>query len=148
MDLIRNDELLDLAELREGPCLSIFIPTVRATAETLQNPTRLKNQIRQAERLLEERSVRSTHARELLEPLRDLLDRFEFWQHQSDGLALFRAPGFFRYYRLPVPFRDAAYAGNRFHTKPLLRMLGAGQFFVLAVGQHAVRLLEGTRHTI
>ena len=40
-------------------------------------------------------------------------------------------------------------AGDRFHLKPLLPLLtGDGRFYVLAVSQNAVRLLQGTRHSI
>jgi hypothetical protein len=134
---------------RPGPCLSIFLPTERAGAETLQNPIRLKNLLRTAEELLVERGARKSEIDLLLEPLRGLLEDHDFWQHQSEGLAVFRAPDLLRAYRLPLPFAELVVVEARFHLKPLFPLFdGDGRFYVLALSMNEVRLLAGTRWTI
>ncbi len=144
-----REEVRDLLEHRSGPCVSIFLPTVQAGAETLQNPIRLKNLLRAAEELLAERGTRRTELDELLEPLRALVGDGEFWQHQSAGLALFRAPDLLRGYRLPLPFAELAVVEDRFYLKPLFPLLdGDGRFYVLALSMSDVRLLEGTRGSV
>jgi hypothetical protein len=87
---------------------------------------------------------------ELLSPGEKLLDDTPFWQHQSDGLAVFFSAGFFRLYRAPVTFKElSVVASHRFYIKPLLPLLaGNGRFYVLAVSQKNVRLLQGTHYAI
>ncbi len=138
-----------LLEPRPGPCLSIFLPTVRVGAETLQNPIRFKNLLRSAEGALLERGVEKNDVELLLEPLRELLADHEFWQHQIAGLVVFRAPDLLRAYRLPLPLPELAVVEDHFRLKPLLPLFdGDGRFYVLALSMNQVRLFEGTRWSI
>jgi hypothetical protein len=85
----------------------------------------------------------------LLAPVSRLLDDYAFWQHQSAGLALFVAPDVFRAYCLPLPLAELVVVSKRFHLKPLLPLLsGDGQFYILALSQNQVRVLECTRHSV
>jgi len=49
MNLVSRNELKDLMERHQGPCVSIFLPTHRAGKEIQQGPIRLKNLLREAE---------------------------------------------------------------------------------------------------
>jgi hypothetical protein len=70
-----------------------------------------------------------------------------FWQHQSDGLALFLSSAGLSSYRVPLSFNELVVVSKRYHLKPMFQLLtGDGLFFVLAISQNAVRLLECTRH--
>jgi hypothetical protein len=81
----------------------------------------------------------------VLAPLRRLVNDGLFWQHQSDGLALYSRPGWWRALRVPLDLPELAVV-DRFHISPLLPLLtGDGHFFVLALSQNQIRLLEGTR---
>jgi hypothetical protein len=72
-----------------------------------------------------------------------------FWRHQSDGLAIFLSSGFSRYYRLPLGFEELLVVAEHFHIKPLLPLLsGDGQFYVLAISQNEIRLLQSTRYSV
>lgn len=140
-------ELLDGAA--DGPCVSIFLPTVRAGSETQQNPVRFKNLLRETAGRLEARGLDKKAIDELLAPARKLVDDFDFWQHQEDGLAVFLAPGFLRTYRLPLAFKELAAAEDRFHLKSLLPLFNVeGRFFILALSQKRVRLLTGDRRRV
>ena len=150
MDLLARRELEGLILEREGPCVSIFLPTHRAGAETQQDPIRLKNLLGEArERLVAAKGVRPTEADEVLRPARGLLSDDIFWRYQDDGLALFLSPGAFRSYRLPLGFEELAVVADRYHLKPLLPLLaGDGRFYVLALSQNEVRLLGATRRSV
>ena len=149
MELLSRAELETLIEEPEGLCVSIFLPTHRAGAQTQQDPIRLKNLLRQAEEQLLLKELRAPEAKELLGPARELLDDSVFWRYQSEGLAVFLSPGVFRYYRLPLNFEDLVVVADRYHLKPLLPLLtGDGQFYVLALSQNEVRLLRATRHSV
>lgn len=149
MDLLTLDELKALVGQNIGACASLFMPTHRTGAETRQDPIRFKNLLGQAEEGLRALGLRSPQARELLEPARKLLVDSAFWWHQSDGLAVFAAANLFRFYRLPLDFAELVVVGERCHVKPLLPLfMGDGHFFVLALSQNQIRLLEGTRYSV
>jgi hypothetical protein len=93
--------------------------------------------------------LRSPGVQEFLEPGLKLLEDIPFWQDQSDGLAVFLAPEVFHYYRLPLSFEELVVVGDRFHLKPLLPLLsGDGRFYVLALSQNEVRLLQGSQYCV
>jgi hypothetical protein len=127
----------------------VFLPTHRAGPEVQQAPIRLKNLLRQATDALKSDGVRAPEIDRLLAPLRRLLDDRLFWQYQSDGLALFSRPGWWRSFRVPLDLPELAVVDDRFHVSPLLPLLaGDGHFFVLALSQNQIRLLEGTRDRV
>jgi hypothetical protein len=78
-----------------------------------------------------------------------LLTDSHFWQHQGDGLAVFISPRIFRYYRLPYGFEELVVVTERFHIKPLLPLFSEdGVFYILAISQNRVRLLQCTRYHV
>jgi hypothetical protein len=148
-DIALEDELKTLIQQKDGPCVSIFMPTHRAGLETQQDPVRFKNLIRQALDKLVEGDMRLPEAQALLAPANDLLDDNFLWRHQSEGLALFVSPEIFRYYRVPLSLAENTVVNSRFHLKPLLPLLGSdGNFYILALSQKDVRMLECTRYSI
>ncbi|MFP3868369.1 MAG: hypothetical protein ACLFUU_09430 [Desulfobacteraceae bacterium] len=149
MELFTRNELHTLAEIQEKPCVSIYMPTHRIPAETSQDRIRLKNLLRQAEEDLQQYGLRAPEAQALLEPAEKLLTQMPFWQRQKDGLAMFLAPEFLRYYMLPATFDELTVVTDRFHLKPLLSLLsGDGSFYILALSQKGIRLLQGTRFRV
>jgi Bacterial archaeo-eukaryotic release factor family 3 len=146
MDAIRRTDLERLALQGGGPCVSVFLPTHRAGPEVQQGPIRLKNLLGEATEALQADGVKAPMIKRLLAPLRQLLDDGLFWQYQSDGLALFSHPGWWRSLRIPLDLPELVVVADRFHVSPLLPLLtGDGHFFVLALSQNQIRLLEGTR---
>lgn len=150
MSVLSIEELKAVATIPKNPCVSIFLPTHKAGPDIRQDPIRFKNLMKQAEeRLIEdENGFDHTDAVRLLEPARDL-DHEDFWRHQDAGLALFIAPGFFRYYRMPLEFEEVVVVSDRFHLKPLLPLLnGDGRFYLLDLSQEGIKLFEGSRYSI
>ena len=142
MQIFIKNELSTLATSRQGPFVSIYMPTHRIPMEIQQDRLRLKNLLRQAEDALIARGLRSPDAKALLEPAEKLLLQTLFWKGQKDGLAVFLAPGFVRYYPLPVDFPELVIVGERFHLKPLLTLVGGGEFYILALSQNQVRFFQ------
>jgi hypothetical protein len=132
--------------------VSLYIPTARCgVASTQQNPIRFKNALRQAEERLLACGVRPLETRAILEPAAHLLQHTDFWRRQSDGLAVFLSSDTSRcrFYCLPLAFDELVVVTNRLHLKPLLPLLnGDGQFYVLALSQNDVRLLQCTRYSV
>lgn len=149
MNVLSKDDLTTLLEGRPGWHISMFMPMIQRGAETQQNPIRCKTLLRQAEEQLLARGVSPQEAQALVQPVQQLLADHIFWQRQKQGLALFLARQTVREYRIPFPLDELVVVTHRFHIKPLLPLLSSdGHFFVLALSQKEVRLLQGTRYSV
>jgi hypothetical protein len=146
MPILSQEELKTVIAESKRPSISIFLPTHRAGPEIEQDPIRLKNLLKQAEDKLVAEGQRPAEARELIAPVSALLDDAAFWRHQADGLAMFRSRNVFRIYRLPIELQEFVTVSDRFYVNPLLPLLvNDARFYVLALSQKAVRLLECSR---
>lgn len=149
VDNLSHDDLEGFAQHRAQPCISIFMRTFQAAADVQQNPIRLRDLLKDAEKQLTAQGMRNPDAMELLAPAYDLFGRSDFWETQSKGLAIFLSRDTFRHFRLPVQFSDRVVVNNRFNIKPLLSVLhDDGTFYVLALDQKDIRLLQGSRDNI
>ncbi|MBI5961093.1 MAG: hypothetical protein HY866_20305 [Chloroflexi bacterium] len=149
MDSLTREALTALLETEGEWCVSVLLPTMRTGTEVQQNPIRFKNLVREAENQLAQLNVRTPDIETLLKPAHALLNDAEIWRQMGDGMAFFSAPGYSSALRLPVHFDELVVVKRRFHLKPLLELLSNdGQFFVLALSQDRIRLLEGTRHSV
>jgi len=147
MELLRREDIKLLAEVDGGPCVSIYCPTFRGGAEARQGPIRLKNQLREVEQQLATAGLEAGEARRLLEPAQKLIDDYDFWQHQSEGLAIFLCKDVFRCYKVPLNVQELVVVTDHLHIKPLLQLfMDDGHYYVLALSQKAVRLLLCTKH--
>jgi hypothetical protein len=149
MEILTKDKLSSLMEKTGQPLISLYLPTHRVGREVQQDPIRFKNLLSQAERRLADEGLRQPEINDNLKQAQDLLQDGEFWQHLSDGLALFFTEDFMEIFRLPISFEPLLVIADRFHLKPLLPLLSRnGHFFVLALSQKQVRLLEGSLFSI
>ena len=149
MNAFSQDELKALMGKHQGLCISIFMPTFRTGAESQQNQIRFRNLLRTAEEKLLAGGLRPQEIKELLEPAQALPGNVLFWRRQSDGLAFFLSADCFRCFCLPAAFDELIVVADRFHIKPLLPVLsGEGRFYILALSQKEIRLLEGTRQNV
>ena len=149
MDILKQSDLKELIETPKEWCVSIYLPTHRFGREQQQDPIRFKNLITRAQERLVESGLRRPEAQDLMRPAESLLEDKDFWQHQSDGLAVFLAPDFLRIYRLPSKFDELMVIADNFQIKPVLPLLTEnGQFYILALSLNEIRLLLGTRDTV
>ncbi|MFP4348702.1 MAG: hypothetical protein ACLFQY_10485 [Desulfococcaceae bacterium] len=149
MDIFTRDDLKELIEKQNGPCLSLYMPTYRGWKDAQQNPIRFKNLLNKAEDMWKAVSSEKKVPNDIFEPARNLVEDFSFWQYQSDGFAMFLSDGVARTYRLPVEFDEVTVVTERFHMKPVLPYLSKdNRFFILAVSQNRIRFFQCTRHKI
>ncbi|MDD2603747.1 MAG: hypothetical protein RBR20_05645 [Desulfobacterales bacterium] len=149
MDRITLEELKEtFLEARFPWCVSIYMPTHRAGREAEQDPIRFKNLLRETENRFLTQGLRSPEARERIKEAHQLLQDGGFWKRRSNGLAVFLSDEGLRAFRLPVPFEETLVVSDRYHVKPLLPLLTRNnRFFILALSQNQIRLLEATDHT-
>lgn len=144
---VLDTDFINLALESPGPWVSILLPTYRTGRETLMARDQFSNLLGLAEGKLVESGFEDIDG--LLAQARELSDDWGFWQQQSDGLAVYAAPGVFRTFRLPRRLPDEVYVGDypRFH--PVADLLSdRGTFYILALASNSVRLLEGTRASV
>lgn len=149
MDILTRMQLEQLMKKEQKWCVSIYLPTHRTGSEAQQDPIRLRNLLSEAENQLSVKGVGRRDIQEMLEPASKLLQDSTFWQHQSDGLAIFLTPNSADYYLLPLKLNELVVVEDYFYINPLLPLFtGDGQFYILALSQNNVRLLIGTRDSI
>lgn len=139
--------LKQLLAVQETPCLSLYQPTHRSFPEREQDPIRYKQLVRQLEESLTKQGFKDSKT--LLKPFQNLIDDTDFWNSNRDGLAVFGAPGYFKFFRLQRKVPELAVANDRMHVKPLLRIAqSADRYQILALTMDSVRLYEGNRDGI
>lgn len=146
MTLISMNDLRQLMDTEENCCISIYMPAHSEKAEIEKDQIRFKNLIRKAEKSFDELEPSAKARDQALTRGRQLLEEISFWRKSGDGLAAFWSVEQFQPYRLPLKFEELLVAAPRFHIKPLLPLFSSdGQFFVLALSQNEVRMLQCTR---
>ena len=149
---VLGDIDISMADIRrlaqvEGPCVSLFLPTQSSGAETMQGPIRLGNLVEAADREMGAAGVSKRERWNMLDPIRRLKEDFDFWQHQSLGLAIFSAPSEIVILRVRAPLEEEATVSRHFRIRPLLPFIsGQSTFFLLALTENDVRLFEATAH--
>jgi hypothetical protein len=145
METICLNDVKKLISTDGGAHVSVFMPTHHRGGEDQQDPIRLRNLLRQAEEKLVVKGMRAAEARSMLKPVETLLTDNLFWRQQSDGLALFLDSSQYFYFRLPVILKEEVGVGERFYIKPVVSLLSdCGWFYVLAISQNEIRLLQCT----
>ncbi|MFO7696952.1 MAG: hypothetical protein R6X16_07330 [Anaerolineae bacterium] len=149
MDIFTVWDLQTLIESQSGPCVSLYMPIHTRGYNEEQDPIRFRNLLREAEERLMAQGLRTPDVRAILGPAEALLQDPLFWSSGGDGLALFASPGQFHSYRLALDLAELVVVASRFHVKPLMPFLASdGHYYILALSQKQVRLLEATRHTV
>jgi hypothetical protein len=148
MRQITRRQLNDLLAEHESPCVSLYQPTHRQHPENQQDPIRFGNLLRRMRDSLEQaHSVRLSRA--LADGLQPLVEDEAFWNHRTEGLAAFSAPGVLHVFDLQRPVEELLVVADRFHVKPLLRILqSADRYQVLCIDLEKARLLEGNRYAL
>lgn len=149
MDVLKKTDLQELVDMPGKWHVSIYMPTHRTGREQQQDPIRLKNLLADAEKKLVEYEVRRPEVEKMLRPAEELLLLRDFWQHQSEGLAIFLSEDHSKVYRLPDRFDEMVVVSNGFYVKPILPLLnGNGNFYLLVLNLNQVRLFHATRDNL
>jgi hypothetical protein len=141
-------QLLSLLDKHGPPCISLYQFTHRHHPDSLQDPIRYRNLLREMEGSLlqkyDKREVRS-----LLEKFQPLSHDDEFWNHRTDGLAMLAAPDMFEVFELQRPVQENLIVADTFYLKPLLRISqSADRFQVLCLTRDRASLYEGNRDAL
>ncbi len=140
---LRKEIVPDLVHTA-GPCITLLLPPYRP-GETSEPPAALlKSDLQAAARQLAARKVPEQAIGELLEPLRQLSHEEESLAGAVSARIIFRSPGVFRQFELPIPPspEQACTVGGCFWIRPILASLALpSTVYVLEVTKKAVTLL-------
>lgn len=146
--------LLNNFQNSDTPCVSIYLPTYRY-GSAQEDRIRYKNALAEAIVQLTDGSIfyknelNKKDAITFLAPAFDLLENDDFWNHLSDGLAVFIGKDHFSYFVTPLEFPEFVHAHDHFYLRHMMPMLNKNnKFFVLALSQNEVRFFEGNEMSI
>lgn len=149
MFFFTREQLHELMQIRQFPCLSFYLPVEKVGADTRVGAKILRKMIKNAEDILKEKGVRTPQVEKMLTPVNALLDDALFWENQNLGLALFVNEQGMTQHRLPIRFAEALQVSDRFLVRPLLSMVGQdGRYAMLALGLSDTRLYRCTRFSM
>ena len=148
MELLTKDLIQELLSANQAPCLSLYMSTHQKHPENLQDIIVFKSLVRQMEESLAQK-YSAGEVQKYLEPIKELVQNDNIWNHTLDGLAVFSAEGMLRVVRLHKSVEELAIVADSFHTKPLRQYLQSLEHFhVLGLTLHDIRLFEGNRHSL
>jgi Bacterial archaeo-eukaryotic release factor family 3 len=136
--------LRELVDNSYGPCLSFFLPSHRPASRQ-----RLFDLMLDAERQLAPPTYSRARVDELLQPLRHLVEQNAELQDLTESIALFRAPGFFRCYRVPFRVPELVAVADSFCLRPLHPLFEtSSRAYLLLLQPNGARLFWVDRKTI
>jgi hypothetical protein len=139
-----QNDLEQILEVRESPCVSIYMPTERPFPDSKQSAVRYRNLVDQVDSSLRGK-LPAMELQKLLTRLREP-DEPLGWSHREGGLAVFASSSTFRYFDLPGKTRERLVISDSFHVRPLLRVLqSADRFHVLCLQATTAAVFEGNR---
>jgi hypothetical protein len=145
-DIPTHTEVERLLSARNGPCVSIYVPSSPLPTEANAARIELKTLAATATEQLQAAGTDRATVVEVGESLSELVDDDDFWEQQSHSLAVFASDAGLRTFRLPNRLTSEVEVGDRFYVKPLLRAVTFPHAaFVLALSGGAVRLVEIAR---
>ncbi len=151
MQEITKDVIERLIAIKEGPCISVYMPTkAAASVEVKKMPIQLKNLLNIIKKDLQEKHAMGTRSiDELLKPATDLLEDRIFWQNQKEGLAIFISPGEFYYFKVNTDLPEKSTVSSYFNIVPLIPELMTNNiFYVLAISRNKNRIFQCSKGSI
>ena len=143
---LEADLMKTLADHREEPSISVYIPTHVKGREVEQDHIHLKNSVAEVESTLDSMGLRDDSRSKLLAPLVARIEDRDFWQHQGSGLAIFRSASTHHEIRLANAVEPKVRVRDRFLITPLIEATGEDHVHVLALSRSQARLFEMGRH--
>lgn len=149
IDALSDEDLRALLAVDSPNCISLYLPTHASGPGVAEDPIRLKNLMATAKHELEAGGMRTSDAAELLGPAEAMVDDPQFWAHSAEGLAIFVTSDGAQRFRLAGPVEEAVVVADRYWIAPLIPFVATGgTFYVLALSDNQVRLLQGQRYEV
>jgi hypothetical protein len=118
---VKLETLKNLIQSQESPCISVYMSTKAVhKGEFKKLEIKFKNLLQEVEEKLKTKwDFKQRDIDKFLEDASALAVNNNFWQEQKEGLAVFIAPGQFKYFRLSVDTYDKSHVSYNFNIKQL-----------------------------
>lgn len=146
MGILSKEDLAELNGYEAENCVSIFIPAHTSGVEVnnMHDAIVFKNKLQSARKTLLEKGLQQRTVDELLRPGFDLVGDREFWNSQSQGLAVFISEGFLKILKLPFKVKAELFVNSSFYIVPLLPlMVENDHFFLLVLSKKDANIYKG-----
>jgi len=141
-----EDIIAPLISSEGFPRISIYLPMHVRGNEIDENPIRLKNALRDIRHQLEASGMEDKPIDALLREATAKVEDHVYWRYQKPALGVFIEPDATRFIKLPGEVGELSVLANRYHVRPLIRLLReSGQFHILAVTRQNCRLFEADK---
>jgi hypothetical protein len=142
--MITREKLLELIHNQNNMNISLFLPMEIKGDLVKQNCLRFKNYVGRITQNLKNYGADDSLINRLIGPLKDMISNDDFWQHQKEGLALYRNFNVLETFRCPVRFSEQIYIGPYFQIIPLIPLAQENQsFYLLTLNKNNVQLFKG-----
>jgi hypothetical protein len=152
MKIFDKDQFIALSKKSGFPFISIYTPTSRLSTNAYKDDqTHFKNQLQEIEsRLRSEKDLPWKEAERILRPAYNLLDNQEFWEHNSDMLAVFLHDGEIEVFQMPLEISEGShFIGSKPMLLPMVPELSDdGHYYLLVLNLDNIYLYEATRSGI
>jgi hypothetical protein len=129
-----------------GPLVSLYQPTHRSFPENKQDPIVFKNLVREIEKSLEKLPSFDL-VDQVMKPFYELKEDPEFWNHTSDGIAIFASTDKCIVYNLDNPVEELAVIGDSYQIKPLIKAFQSTESYqLLGLSRENFTLYQGNRY--
>jgi hypothetical protein len=145
MHKVTQSSIEILARPQSENVISIYLPTHRQSTppHIQEDQTRFKNLIREAK----DKWLSGGNKRDLssiFEQLESKLDNYDFWQHTTEGMAIFAGKDMFEIYDLPVECEERICVADSYDITPLLIVAASDQpYYLLNLAMHNTKLFKG-----
>ena len=149
MEIISKEEFNELGNFHSDNCLSIYIPTHSSGMAVNERYDQLvfKNNLQRAKTELSAKGLDSREIDAILSPGFELLRNDEFWNLQTEGLAVFMANNFFKLFKLPLPVTEELMLNSSFLLNQLLPVMEKRhRFYLLILSKKHCRFYEADQY--
>lgn len=145
MNKVTRSSIETLTQPQSANVISIYLPTHRhpTPPHMQEDQTRYKNLLRQAKEQWQEKTGNDAMS-STFEQLEGKLDAPDFWQQNTEGMAVFASPESYEIYQLPIECEERVCVANEFDITPLLIISAYDQpYYLLALAMHNTKLFKG-----
>lgn len=147
-----NSELTKTLTGFQAPsAITIYLPTHPSGAAVNERMDFIafKNAVQQATQELKSRGVNDDTIKKIFTPAHQLLKNENFWNNLTQGLAVFLADGYSRYYKMPYTPTENVYVNSSFKLMQLVpAILSNEYYYLLLVSKKQAQLYRADQFSI
>jgi hypothetical protein len=127
------------------------LPTHRYGEEVNNEHDRIafKTEIEKVKNRLLAKGYQEKYVIGFLRPALELYDDIMAWRYMEEGLALFIGENYYKKFTCPTSFKKESFITGEFIVTPLLPLIvNNGEFFILSLSKHQIKLYKADRFSI